>query len=163
MFSNFVPNYKDIATISQIFGEDVGIKHRVILEERVLSNIAHRKKTTAKSDKINNLVVNKFIGRFNSQYGTTLIETQKILLNKYILSFLDNGVDLKMYLNEEIYRLKDAVKKSYDLKELKNDNVMKEKMGKLTALLESFSTKPVDKSMLQSILKVQLVVKEVQS
>jgi len=68
-----------------------------------------------------------------------------------------------MYLNEEIYRLKEVVKKSYGLEELKNDSIMKEKMGKLAALLESFSTKPIDKDMLQSILKVQLVVKEVQS
>jgi len=163
VFSNFVPNYKDIATISQIFGEDVNIKHRVLLEERILSKIANRTKAMAKNDKINNLVVSKFIGRFNSQYGATLTESQKTLLNKYILSFLDNGVDLKMYLNEEIYRLKEVVKKSYGLEELKNDSIMKEKMGKLAALLESFSTKPIDKDMLQSILKVQLVVKEVQS
>ena len=32
VFSNFVPNYKDIATLSQIFGADASTKRRVILE-----------------------------------------------------------------------------------------------------------------------------------
>ncbi len=32
VFSNFVPNYKNLATISQILNPDVSIKHRVLLE-----------------------------------------------------------------------------------------------------------------------------------
>jgi len=163
VFANFVPNYRDIATLSQIFGEDITIKNRVMLEEKVLSKIANKKSKSLKNDKINNLVVNKFIERFNGKYGTTLIESQKTLLNKYILSFLDNGVDLKMYLNEELGRLKDAVKGSYDLEELQKDTSMKDKMKKVEKLLESFSAKPVDKEMLQSLLKVQTVVAEVEN
>lgn len=163
VFSNFVPNYRDIATLSQIFGEDISVKNRVMLEERVLINISHKSAQKAKNDKVNNLVVNKFIERFNGKYGKSLMESQKALLNKYILSFLDNGVDLKMYLNEEISRLKEAVKGSYDLEELHKDTNMKQKMQKVEELLESFSSKPIDKDMLQSILKVQTVVSEVQN
>ena len=163
VFSNFVPNYKDIATLSQIFGEDVGVKHRVILEEKVLSNIAIKEQKINKNDKVNNLVVNRFVERFNDQYKEKLIENQKSLLNKYILSFLDNGVDLKVYLNEEIRRLSAAVKNSYDLEELKKDNTMFEKMKKVQNILKSFAVTPIDRDMIEKILKIQLVVKEVQN
>jgi len=163
VFSNFVPNYKDIATLSQIFGEDVTLKHRVMLEEKVLSKMSLRDNSKKKNDKINNLVVNKFIDRFNTQYNKTLSENQKTLLNKYILSFMDNGTDLKVYLNEEIYRLKAAVSDSFDTKELQKDQSMSEKMTKVQELLESFRNQNIDKDMLQSILKIQLLVKEVQS
>jgi hypothetical protein len=163
VFSNFVPNYKDIATLSQIFGDDVSVKHRVVLEERILAKMSSKSGTKLRSDKVNNLVVNKFIDRFNGQYNKTLSENQKTLLNKYILSFMDNGTDLKVYLNEEIYRLKEAVKKSFSTDELKKDKNMSEKMKNVQDLLESFRGQRIDKSMLQALLKIQLLVKEVQS
>ena len=163
VFSNFVPNYKDIATLSQIFGEDVGIKHRVVLEEKVLSKLTHKKQKYIKNDKVNNLVVNKFVERFNNQYKEALSENQKYLLNKYILSFLDNGVDLKLYINEELSRLKGVIKESFNLQELGKDSKMLDKMKKVQALLESCSNKPLDREMIQNILKIQLVAKEVQN
>ena len=163
VFSNFVPNYRDIATLSQIFGEDISIKNRVMLEEKVLTNISHKTTQKTKNSKVNNLVVNKFIERFNVKYGKTLVESQRALLNRYILSFLDNGVDLKMYLNEEISRLKDVIRESYELEELQKDTQMKQKMEKVESLLESFSSRPIDKNMLQSILKVQTMAAEVQN
>ena len=67
VFSNFVPNYKDIATLSQIFGEDVAVKHRVVLEEKVLAKMSSKRVSKGKNDKINNLVVNRFTDRFNGQ------------------------------------------------------------------------------------------------
>ena len=38
IFNNFVPNYKNIATVYSIFQEALPIKDRVLLEERVLSS-----------------------------------------------------------------------------------------------------------------------------
>ena len=60
-----------------------------------------------KSDQIiDNLIVNAFINKFNTKYDTTLLENQKFLLTHYISSFCDNGLALKVFLNEEIARLK---------------------------------------------------------
>ena len=36
VFSNFVPNYKNLATIAQVFGTDVNTKERVLLERKLL-------------------------------------------------------------------------------------------------------------------------------
>ena len=35
-FSNFIPNYKDLASVSQIFNTSVPIKSRVLLEQEVI-------------------------------------------------------------------------------------------------------------------------------
>jgi len=163
VFSNFVPNYKDIATLSQMFGEDVSVKRRLVLEEKVLSKLSSKRVLKAKNDKVDGLVVNKFIDRFNDQYNKTLSENQKTLLNKYILSFMDNGIDLKVYLNEEIYRLKKAVESSFSVQELQKDQKMSQKMRKVQELLESFGSRAMDRDMLQSVLKIQLLIKEVEN
>ena len=85
------------------------------------------------------------------------------MLNKYILSFLDNGIDFQLYLNEEIHRLKKTVQNAYDLEELKNDKTMFEKMKKVYNILETCSQKPIDKEMIENVLKVQLLATEVEN
>jgi len=39
VFSNFVPNYKNLATISQILNPDVSVRHRVLLEGSLVESI----------------------------------------------------------------------------------------------------------------------------
>jgi len=164
VFSNFVPNYKDLATLSQIFDEDVGVKNRVMLEEHLLTKLTFNPNQNSSEDaQTSNLIVNKFVEKFNNKYNTDLIENQRSLLNKYILSFLDNGVDFKFFLNEEIGRLKGKINKSFDVEELRNDQEMTSKMNKIKNILESFSKKPIDKQSIQQILKIQNLVTEVEN
>lgn len=164
VFSNFVPNYRNIAVLSQIFGEDISVKRRVILEESVLEFISSgappNKKTKTPST---GLVVSKFIEKFNARYNDTLLEGQKALLNKFILSFLDSGADFKIYLNEEIENLKKKVNNSFSLGELKEDESLAAKMKEVKTLLETSNQRPVDKEFLQQILKIQTLVKEIES
>mgnify|MGYP003137292968 FL=1 len=40
IFSNFVPQYKNIATIYQLFSEEEGPKKRVLLEEKVIQQLS---------------------------------------------------------------------------------------------------------------------------
>ena len=39
VFTNFVPNYKSLATIAQMFGSDTPVKDRVLLETKVIENL----------------------------------------------------------------------------------------------------------------------------
>ena len=101
VFSNFVPNYKNLATISQIFNDDLSPKERVLLERGLISAMSskkqqHKSKTMVPID---NLVYNKIIEGFNDKYGSSLLEEQKELLKNYIVSFSDNGLSLKVFLN----------------------------------------------------------------
>ena len=166
VFSNFVPNYKDLATLFQIFNKNVTSRSRVLLEESILFDLAHpAQQSTRKAplQPINNLVYHTFVDKFNGKYSSLLTEEQQSLLNHYILSFVDNGTELKLYLNEEIGRLKHGVQTSLRSDELIGDKKMATKASDVLSLLETFSAQVVDAGMIKKILKIQSLVTELES
>ena len=112
---------------------------------------------------INNLTLKTFIKGFNEKYNNNLITEQKILLNKYISSFSDNGTEMRLYLSEEIGRLKKAVKNSLRLREIKEDPAMAKKTQEVLKILSTTSKRPVDTNFIQEILKIQVLVKEIEN
>lgn len=163
VYSNFVPNYKDLATLSQIFGDDVSAKSRVLLEEHVLRKLTSSKDMLKeeKEIKVSRLVVKTFVNKFNKQYGGELLEEQRTLLNKYVMSFMNNGVEFKFHLNEELGRLKEKLEESLKIEEIKNDEQMSNKMSMIINYLEGVNEKPVNKESLQQILKIQTLIQEI--
>ena len=164
VFSQFVPNYKSIATIHQIFNSSLSPKKKVLLEAVVLETLTSSAKLTERAEKkVDNLVIKKFVERYNKQYKTAdLHEEQKRLLQKYVMSFSDNGLDLNVYLNEEIGRLKAALSKSGDVKEIAEDTEMLEKSKTILNLLESFKEQAVSGDMVKKVLRVQNLAREMQ-
>ena len=164
IFANFVPNYKNIATISQIFNnEDISVKKRVILEQSVVEEMVI-KEDNSQSDAsgmkpIDNIVFSSFVKNFNSEYDK-LYQEQKNLLNLYISSFKDGGTELSVYLNEELGRLKNQVK-SFLAKDDKENTISENKMKSLLEVMEGFKEQPVNKQMLQKVMKIQQLIKEI--
>jgi len=75
VFSNFVPNYKSFATISQIFNDRVSMKQKVIMEQQIVDLLCDEKnKNTQQMKPVDNLVVKSFIKNFNDQYTGLLPE-----------------------------------------------------------------------------------------
>jgi len=162
VFSNFVSNYKSLATIYQIFNEETPTKSRVLLEESILKKLVSEEKQEEQTmQPIDNIVYNQFVQKFNDEYNDKLCQEQKELLNKYIASFLDNGIELKVYLNEELSRLKNEVKESMKLQEIKEDEDMMEKTKTVVSLLEGFKEKKIDKEMIEKVLKIQELAREI--
>lgn len=153
VFNNFTPNYKSLATIGQLFSIRTPVKTRVILESSLIEEMTSKEeKMTIES--VDNLVLKVFIDKFNEKYDG-LLEEQKDLLYKYIFSFADDGMGLKVAINEEISRMKSLIKNSkHQVPELK------EKMENLNNLLESFSKQSVNDSMLLKVMKTQEFCKE---
>jgi hypothetical protein len=89
VFSNFVPNYKNLATLSQIFNFDTPIKRKVILEQRVIQQMVSQDELQKESKMIpiDNLAYKTFVKKFNDQYNERLLEEQKDLLGRYITVF----------------------------------------------------------------------------
>tara|TARA_B100000530_G_C15934121_1_gene478288 strand:- start:783 stop:1607 length:825 start_codon:yes stop_codon:yes gene_type:complete len=162
-FSNFVPNYKDLATISQIFDAKTTIKRRTLLEKKVLDSMSSSKQEVVQESlkPVDNLVYTTFVKKFNEQYSGTLREEQNKLLSSYIVSFSDNGVSLKMFMNEEIARLKTVVEDSLQLNEVASDEMMVEKTQKVLKTLDSFAEKQIDRAMLKKLLKIQELAAEI--
>ena len=119
------------------------------------------KKLPKAKDPVDNLVLKNFLKKFNNKYGNSLLEEQNKLLNRYVLSFSDNGLAFRAYLNEELGRLKLAVSHGLKSEEIANDKDMVEKTEKVTTILDNFATKKMTNEGLHQILKIQSLVKEI--
>jgi hypothetical protein len=162
VFSNFVPNYKNLASISQIFSQNITVKSKVLLEKNIVDTMTVDNQKEAELKPIDNLVFKSFTKRFNEEYGDKLLQEQKELLTRYITSFDNNGIELKVYLEEEIGRLKEAVKKSFDTEEIQQDQTMQTNANKVLEMLESYKARKPDQQMIQEISKIQSLVREFQ-
>jgi hypothetical protein len=151
VFSNFIGNYKDLATISQLFDDNVSIKHRVLLEKKVLDILCENKVEKQEMRPIDNIVYKQVIKKFNEKYSDVLLKEQKELFSRYILSYADD-VDFMVYLNEEIGRIKKVVNET-------NTISIVEKQ-KLIQKIDEIKNKPIDKEIVESVLHFQSLAKE---
>jgi hypothetical protein len=163
VFNNFIPNYKDVATIFQIFHPKTKTKKRVIMENYLVKKmISEEEKEKELLKPIDNLTYKMFAKKFNEKYSSKLLDEQKELLRRYIRSFVDNGIDLKVFLNEEIPKLKESIENALTLKEIKSDKTMLENTQRVLQMLNKFHKRPVDNVFIHDILKIQNLVKEIQ-
>ncbi len=162
-WDTFVPNFKSLATIASIFNPSTPIKQRV-LQEDLLIKMMHspQKIEENKLQSIDNIVYKSFVKKFNEQY-TTLLTEQKDLLGKYIASFADNGLELKLYLNEEIGRLKKEINASLKMEEIYTDDIMIEKTKEVIETLDGFKAAAPTEEVISKVLKIQELVREIKS
>ena len=160
VFNNFVPNYKALATIDQMFSTKTSPKNRVILEVEIVKGMTTTPQS-AEQPAVDNVTFRTFVGKFNDKYQNGLLQEQKDLLTRYITSFSDNSLELKMYLNTEISRLKTKLAEAVNVDEISNDNDMLEKTNKIVKKLESFSKSDINENVLMTVLKTQSLVEEI--
>lgn len=163
-FKTFIPNYKSLASIAQLFSQEVKIKSKVLLEQNlidIMSETADEKKEELLP--IDNIVYSKFVEKFNEKYGDTLLEEQKVLISNYISSFADNGLGLKIYLNEEIGRLKAELKSSMSSPMFVEDEDMSLKIQSVYRLLEGTDKVQINTSFVEDVAKIQSLVQEIKS
>ena len=165
VFTTFVPNYKNLATLHQVFNNlDLSAKQRVLLEEEALQLMTEASKNneTKELKHIDSLVFKSFVERFNTEY-VNLLEEQKTLLSKFIGSGIGNSLEFQMYLDEEIGRLKEQVFEAKQAPEFKQDSDMLEKANQVLNILEGFSQKPLEDGDLKKILKIQELAREIKN
>jgi len=158
-FSNFVPNYKDIATIGLYFqNSNLGAKKRIMLEDKVVSFLTRLDENQTEMKPVDQLEFKMFVKRFNNTYQHSLLKEQKELLSNFIVSFSDNGLGLKSYLNDEIGRLKEAV-----ATEIVEGSVspINENFKKVRAKLDSYAKTPLNSKIIEEIFYIQDLLAEV--
>ena len=163
VFNTFVPNYKTLASIAQIFSDKISPKDLVLLEGEIIKKMTQKASTIELPTDIDNLVVSSFTNKFNNKYENELLAEQKELLTYYISSFADNALELKMFLNEEIARLKADLEKATLLTEIREDEQMLAKTEKIVARLEELRECTIDDEILLTVMKTQSLVKEIYS
>ena len=156
-FDNFVPNYKNMATIGQFFNSSgLKAKNRLLIEERikrlVISHSEAIKEGSLKT--VDSLTYKTFVSNFNDTYKESLLKEQRDLLTNYITSFSDNGLGLKMFMNEEIGRLKDQCETLSEGKWSDKISLVKEK-------LEDFKKRPLTEEVVKDVFHIQQLLSEI--
>ena len=160
-FSNFVPNYKDIASIGQYLTSGLKAKNRILVENRIVGLLTSSKEKTSEMAHIDNLTYKTFVNKFNESYGNSLRKEQKDLLMNYIVSFSDNGLGLKSFLNEEISRLKKEIDKCTKSQEILQNEAFLAKTKRVLQQLQEYSRKPITEGVVREIFYIQDLVAEV--
>jgi len=161
VFNNFVPNYKTLASIAQMFSDKSSPKSAVILENNIINNMILPEDKQDTLEPIDNLALNSFVNKFNDKYKEGLLENQKTLLNHYITSFADNGLGLKMFLNSEIARLKEELTVSLNKEVIKEDKDLIEKTNQVLEKLSSFQMQAASAQVVLTVLKTQQLTEEI--
>jgi hypothetical protein len=163
VYSNFVPGYRTLATISQIFNDDISTRQRVLLEKELLKQLTASKESQEEQKMVatDDLTYRTFVEKFNEKYGSILNEFQKKLLNNYIASFTNNDLELKVFLNEELGRITKSLESSLSIQEVKNDEAMIASTKKVLLMVEGMKAGDIEHQDIEKILKIQKLVEEV--
>jgi len=157
-FSNFVPNYKDLATIGLYFqNSDLGAKKRIMLEDKVVNYLTRLDENQTEMKPVDQLEFKMFVKRFNETYEHSLLREQKDLLGNFIVSFSDNGLGLKSFMNDEIGRLKESVEEQIK----QDDSPLKENFVRVKEKLNSYSQRQIDAKMVEEVFYIQDLLAEV--
>ena len=108
--------------------------------------------------KIDNLAFKTFLQKYNSTYSKNLLSEQKELLGKYITSFADNGLPFKIFLNEEIDRLKTNLTEK--IKQTPQNN-LNEQLKEVLTVVDGFKKQKIDKKLVEKVLKIQNLMGEI--
>ena len=162
VFNHYVSNYKSLASAYQMFNDNtIGVKDRVLLERKLIQEMVSPSTDQKEEEPVDELVVKMFIKKFNNTFGDLMTE-QKTLISKYMGSLEDDDTELKIFVNEELERLKEEIKENINIEEFQADDSMKKKVAEVYKLLEGFrAKKTLQKDDLVFILKAQQLVKEI--
>lgn len=154
IYSNFVPNYKLLATLDQIFSDKLSAKSKLVLEQNFISEIETDNANFTKLPSIDNLTFKTFVEKFNDKYNELLTEQKSLLLN-YIYSLEQNNTEFKFYLNEEIGRMRKIIMEASTNEG--NEEILSNK-DKIIQILDEFKTVEISQEMLTNMLKIQELV-----
>ncbi len=159
VFENFILDYKNLATAYQVLYENTDVKEQIKLEEQILERL-QTSPDAVKEEKykpVSKLTFKTFYNKFNETYGSELLKEQKELIQYYVSSYETDDLEFKVFLNEEIGRLKsNLINATKD----KTNPLVIEKRDQIINVLNSFSKKEIDKTVLEKVLKLQQLTEE---
>jgi len=159
VFENFISDYKNLATAYQVFYTNSNVQDQIKLEEHIVTRLQanpdiikeQKYKPTSK------LTFKTFYNKFNETYGNELLKEQKELIKYYVSSYETGDLEFKVFLNEEIGRLKNNL---INATKDKTSPLVIEKRDQIINVLNSFAQKEIDKTVLEKVLKLQQLTQE---
>jgi hypothetical protein len=133
----------------------------LIVEARLIKFLTKEKLIKEEMKHVDNLTYKTFVNKFNETYEKTLRKEQKDLLTNYIVSFSDNGLGLKSFLNEEILRLKNEVGILTEAEKNAKNDAISSKLERVLVKLDEFSNMPITEQLVKDVFYIQDLVEEV--
>lgn len=159
VFMNYVPSYKHLASLGQLFNDSLKPKAKVLLEEKIVETmISAESQSLPKEKQVDRMVINSFVKRFNNTYGNSLLEEQKELLNKFIA---EESSVFKMHIEREISRLKEILEKNKDHEEITKDSLMLSKYNDVLVFLNETHKHPIDEALILKLTQIQQLANEI--
>ena len=158
VYNNFIPNYRDLGIVHNILQGVDNTKSRVLLENNLVKKLCGDERINENKNykPIDSLVYRQFVKKFNDEYGTALSEGQKKIISQYITSFVDDGLEFKVFISEKLNELK------YALESYKAENpVILEGIKNITKKFNNFESLELNESLLLDTLKLQSLVEEI--
>jgi hypothetical protein len=159
-YNNFVPNYKTLATVSQIFNKEIQQKQKILLEQELVQFISEpnqEKKMILET--VDSIALKRFIERFNEAYATKLLNEQKELLSRFI-NYTEDDVDLKLYLNEELGRLKNELKSLLENSLVQETESLKTNIELTLKTLKETKISEINEELIKKVMILQEFVHE---
>ena len=156
-WNNFLTEFKKIATVNQVIFRDSPPKKQVLLEQRLAENLMKIRQNEKPFPNVNNLAIKTFVKKFNDEYSEALQENQKILLNKYITSYQDDGLGFKVYLYEEVGRLKQNLSEYVNSSTSEDTN----KVQKIVERIDTYNERELNKDLISEVMKIQALEQEI--
>ncbi len=169
VFSNTVPYYKDLATVSQIFSDKVDVREQVLLEKQYAKRLGEKQSCGQQENKeeLDSLSYGLYLRKFNETYSEVLNESQRKLLSHYIVSTTPEGnSEMYLYINEELGRIKEEINKNLANKDVSSDNDLVDGLKGVQALLETYRSSPQDYNSpdtIEEIMNMQELIEELNS
>jgi len=158
VYNNFVPNYRALATIAQLFSDDTPAKTRVLLENNLIKQMTMNEKPLQEKKGLDDFTFSQYVKAFNKEYSSLLSE-QKMVLGL----FISDRTSLVSFLNEEVGRLRAALNEGLKATEVKEDKIMTENTKKTIQILDEIKKNKLTEQTIIDILKIQKLVSEIQS
>tara|TARA_R110000851_G_scaffold70794_2_gene157842 strand:- start:707 stop:1516 length:810 start_codon:yes stop_codon:yes gene_type:complete len=152
-WDTFVKNFKKMATINQTIFLKTSPKKQVFLEQKLIQIVQEALKEKKQFPNVNKLALNNFLSKFNNEYSN-LNENQKKLLNFYITSYKDNGIELKTFLYGELDRLRE------DLSQYVKTQDSGDKIKMILERIDKYSETEINKNTITEVIKIQSLLEE---
>lgn len=163
LFMNFIPNYKSLATIGQLFSNNLRPNKKIMLEDVLCDSMSTKIEEQAGQnlEPMDKLSLSIYINNFNEKFSQELLPEQRTLLGRYITSISDNGTALKVFINDELGRIKGALSESKSDPEIATDAQMLDGINRIEKMCQAYQKRPIDESAVGEIMKLQALIHEV--
>jgi len=163
VYDNFVPNYKTLASVSQIFNTSVPQTKKILLEQELLNNITSKKLEEKKELKpIDSLTFKVAVDKFNKIYGEKILPEQKELLYKFI-NYADDDVDLKLYLSEQLEKINNEISAILEQEVIKSNEDLFSKVRLLQEQVSEVKFDKVTSEVVEKVINIYEFLNEVKN